>query len=95
MMVIYPQYDRLLSFASIHHAIRAEKVLNEGCIPVAAAPTPREVDISCGQCLLFSAVNEQIIMDVLNGNSICWSKLFQRDVQSKSYQLIMEYNHTK
>lgn len=92
MIVIYPQYDRLLSFASVHHGMRAEKLLAEAGIPAAAAPTPREVDISCGQCMLFAAENEQKIIAMLTEGHICWSKLFNRDGERKSYQLIRVCN---
>ncbi|WP_371381824.1 DUF3343 domain-containing protein [Sporomusa aerivorans] len=51
----YPHYDRLISFESVHQAVKAEKVLDRQGIAVAALPTPREIAISCGQCLLFVA----------------------------------------
>ncbi|WP_312198241.1 DUF3343 domain-containing protein [Anaerospora hongkongensis] len=92
MFVIYPYYDRLVSFSSVHHGMRAEKLLAEAGIPAVAAPTPREVDISCGQCLLFAAENERAVITRLTEGQVCWSKLFIRDGERKSYRLIRVYN---
>jgi len=92
VIVTYPQYDRLVSFASVHHGLRAEKLLAAAGIEAAAAPTPREVDISCGQCLLFAGKDEQRVLALLETNNVRWSKLFNRDGRSKIYDLIRMYD---
>ena len=70
--------------------MKAEKVLAEAGIEVAAVPTPREVDISCGQCVLFAAENEQKVLAILIDNHVRWSKLFRRDYSAKSYEKLAE-----
>lgn len=42
----------LITFPSVHFAIRAEKFLKESEIPSRMIPTPRAVSASCGLCLL-------------------------------------------
>ena len=86
MIVIYPSYERLLSFASVHHAIRAEKLLLAAGIIVVTLPTPREIDISCGQCLLFAATDEQKTLLTLRDHQVQWSKLFTRNIQDRVYE---------
>jgi len=88
-MVIYPSYDRLLSFASVHHAIRAEKVLLVAGIIVVSLPIPREIDINCGQCLLFVATDQQKIVNTLQEHQIQWSKLFKRNIQDRVYEELL------
>lgn len=90
MNVTYPEFDRLLSFDSVHHALRAEKLLTAEGIVVAAVPTPREVDISCGQCLLFAAAHEQIVLKLLAAHRIRWAKLFCRNYGAKLYTKLVE-----
>ena len=83
---MYPDYDRLLSFASVHHAIRAEQLLLAAGIIVVALPTPREIDISCGQCLLFVATDQQRALITLQDHHVQWSKLFKRNIHNRVYE---------
>lgn len=87
---MYSKYDRLLSFASVHYAIRAENILKQAGIDVIAVPTPREIDISCGQCLLFAADCQQQVLTLLQEKQVQWSKLLSRDGQRRVYELISQ-----
>ena len=94
MMLSYQGYTRLISFASVHQAVKAEKLLTQSGIPAYALPTPREIDISCGQCLLFAAEQELVILDRLAASRVCWSKLFSRTLAGDNvyvYEKITEY----
>jgi hypothetical protein len=84
-------YDRLLSFASVHHAIRAERLLTAVGIRVMPLPTPREIDISCGQCLLFYATDQDRALSLLAGEDVRWAKLFSRDAAHRMYEKMAEY----
>jgi hypothetical protein len=88
---MYDQFDRLVSFDSVHHAIRAENTLLEAGINVVALPTPREIDISCGQCLLFTAAYQAVIWDILRQQHIRWAKMFSRDARQRRYEQLAEY----
>ena len=83
---MYLNYDRLLAFGSVHHAMRAEKLLLGAGIAVDALPTPREIDISCGECLLFMATDQQKAMQILADYQVCWTKLFQCNIQERIYE---------
>lgn len=83
--------DRLISFASVHHAIRAERLLTDAAIKVMALPTPREISISCGQCLLFKADCQEEALAILQKAGVHWSKLFSRDVSGKVYEKLADY----
>lgn len=76
--MIYSEFDRLISFSSVHHAIKAEKILAQANIKAVALPTPREIAISCGQCLLFQAKDQDAVLGGFAQGQVRWSKLFQR-----------------
>lgn len=83
---MYSSYDRLLSFDSVHHAIRAEKVLLAAGMIVLPVPVPREIHISCGQCLLFVAKDQPKLLLTLHDQQVQWSKLFKRNIQDRVYE---------
>jgi len=86
--MMYIAYDRLLSFFSVHHAIRAEKILAKAGISVVTLPTPREIDISCGHCLLFIAVDQKRVISTLKAGQVEWNRLFKRNIQERVYEEI-------
>ena len=81
----------MLSFTSVHYAIRAEKALRDAGIDVISLPTPREIDISCGQCLLFAGQFEHTVLSILEQSRILWSMLYRREVELRKYEKIAEY----
>ena len=85
-MIIYRDYERLLSFASVHHGIRAERLLMAAGITVITLPTPREIDISCGQCLLLKATDQDRALTILSDHQVQWNKLFIRNIQDRVYE---------
>lgn len=86
--MMYSSYDRLLSFLSVHHAIRAEKILTNAGLDVVFLPTPREIDISCGQCILFAAADQEQAMCILKEKQAEWSRLFKRNSKERIYEEI-------
>lgn len=83
--------DRLVSFASVHQAIKAETVLLQIGVRTTALPTPREISISCGQCLLFAKQDEAKVMEAFAANGVMWSKVYSRDAERRVYELLAEY----
>lgn len=45
----------LYTFVSVHHLMRAEKVLKDQAIKCDVIPTPRAISTSCGLCIVVSA----------------------------------------
>ncbi len=80
----------MVSFVSVHQAIGGERVLQGTGISVLALPTPREIDISCGQCLIFSSQDEAQILKLWEEARVEWSRLFSRDGQKRIYKEIRE-----
>ena len=83
----------MISFDSVQHAIKAEKLLAQSGIGCYGLPTPREIDISCGQCLLFADRQQEAIIKLFTDNRVRWSKLFSRTAagQIYMYEKIAEY----
>lgn len=88
MIKVYPDFDRLLSFSSVHHALRAEKLLLIAGLMAVSLPTPREIAISCGQCLLVKSADQEKIMGILENHQVQWSKLLKRNIQEEHYEEI-------
>jgi len=55
-------------------------------------PTPREIAISCGQCLVFKAADQELVLDILRSAQVQWSKLFSRDSGTRLYEQLADYN---
>ncbi len=45
----------LYTFVSVHHMMRAEKVLKNQGVKCDVIPTPRAISTSCGLCIVISA----------------------------------------
>ncbi|CQR70007.1 hypothetical protein SOV_52860 [Sporomusa ovata DSM 2662] len=87
----------MISFDSVHQSIKAEKVLGQNGMDFYVLPTPREIDISCGQCLLFKASQQVAIMQLFAVGKVRWSKLFRRIAvgQTYLYEKITEYGGSR
>lgn len=44
----------LYTFVSVHHMMRAEKMLKEHAVACDVIPTPRAISTSCGLCIVVS-----------------------------------------
>lgn len=84
------RHDRLITFLSVHDAVRAEHLLTTAGIKVAARPTPREIDLSCGQSLSLAAADQDAALAVLADAAARWSKLYRR-VAARIWEKIAEY----
>lgn len=58
---------------------------------VVALPKPREIDINCGQCILFLYEQENEVMAILRNKNVFWAELYSRDGKNKEYEKIAEY----
>lgn len=87
---MYDEFNRLLSFCSVRQALLAEEVMQRCGLPGALIPTPRKLDIHCGQCMLFPADNEARVLALLQQKNIRWAKLFIRNTVADTYALDSE-----
>lgn len=90
MIKLLQALDRMITFKSVHHSIRAEQILLANECFVEAIPTPRQVDVICGQSLLFYAKDEPKIMAIINTEYIIWGKLFKREGVNNIYEKLQE-----
>lgn len=88
--MIAPEWDRLLSFQSVHEAIRAQDVYEKAGLPVKGVPTPRDIDISCGVCLLYFSKDEQQILSLAQEKDIEWSFCYDRSAVEGRYTLLQK-----
>lgn len=84
------RYDRLVTFVSVHDAVRAEQLLAAAGVKTLARPTPREIDLSCGHSLLLAAADQDAALAVLADSKARWSKLYRR-LAARVWEKISEY----
>lgn len=90
-MKIASHYDCLVSFSSVHQAVFAEELLHQADILVLAVPTPREIAISCGICLLFCHKDAAMAFELFVKHQIQWSKYYSREADQCLYEKLGEY----
>ena len=56
-------------FRSVHHALRAEKLLKEAGIPCKLIPIPRNLSSDCGVCLRFDTPLRPRVEEALRGRT--------------------------
>jgi hypothetical protein len=54
-------------FESVHHALRAERLLKEAGLPCKLIPIPRNLSSDCGVCLRFDVPLRQRVEGALQG----------------------------
>lgn len=91
MAVTDSNYNRLFSFASVHDSLHAERVLRQAGIKTLAIPTPREIDLSCGQSLLLTAAEAAAALAALAAAKARWTGLYRRDAVRRIYEKLKEY----
>ncbi|MDD2672241.1 MAG: DUF3343 domain-containing protein [Syntrophales bacterium] len=65
-MTASPEFQVII-FKSVHHALRAEKILKEIGIPHKLIPVPRHISSDCGVCLRFPAGEREHVEQALAG----------------------------
>ncbi|MEI6286156.1 MAG: DUF3343 domain-containing protein [Bacillota bacterium] len=78
---------------SVHQAIKAERLLLAAGVKVKFRPTPRELSVSCGQSMVFAAVDQEQIIKQFTANSVVWNNLFELSGEegAKQYERIGNY----
>lgn len=59
--------SEVILFQSVHHALRAERLLKAADIPCKLIPVPRNLSSDCGVCLRFDPALRSRIEKVLTG----------------------------
>lgn len=68
------QYGLVL-FESVHHALRAEKILKNAGIPHKLIPVPKHISSDCGICVRFMQTQRQQLEQTLRENNVKFMKI--------------------
>jgi N-acyl-L-homoserine lactone synthetase len=60
----------IVTFFTVHQALRAEKVLMEAGFKITMIPVPREISSDCGVALAFECEEETRVKEVLDSNTV-------------------------
>jgi len=60
----------IVTFFTVHQALRAEKVLMEAGFKITMIPVPREISSDCGVALAFACEDEAKVKTVLDSNTV-------------------------
>ena len=82
--------NRLIVFDSVHHAIRAEKLLHQAGIAVELIPTPREITASCGQSVTFNETDVEIVRRILDQEKILFRGVYSSSIENRRYELLWQ-----
>ena len=66
-----------ITFASVHYALRARRVLERAGVTAELLPVPRDIDLSCGQCLHMPAAALEKALALLQRQSVPWSGVYR------------------
>lgn len=67
----------LITFASVHHALRARQVLAQAGIRAELLPIPRDIELSCGQCLRVAAALRDDALTQLRRCGVSWTGVYR------------------
>jgi hypothetical protein len=80
--------EGLITFQSVHQVICVEKLLQQENIAYEVIPTPREISLSCGQCLVIEAAQVKQVKTLLVQEAIRGWKLFRAERNRRIYEEI-------
>ena len=60
----------IITFFTVHQALRAEKVLMEAGFAISMIPVPREISSDCGVALAFECEEEEKVKKILESNLV-------------------------
>ncbi|MFH1736928.1 MAG: DUF3343 domain-containing protein [Actinomycetota bacterium] len=72
---------RILTFDSVHHALKAERVLRGAGFDIVAVNVPRRLSSDCGVALEFDAAIETQIIEVMTKDKIAYKGIYNESDQ--------------
>jgi len=73
----------VLIFASIHHVMKAEKLLKGKGVKIGLIPVPREISSDCGVAIELSGDLEPMALSILGENKISIAECYMRDIKGR------------
>lgn len=68
--------EKIMTFESVHHTLKAEKVLRLAGLKTAAINTPRRLSSDCGISLKFDAADENAVTGALAADGIGFKGIY-------------------
>ena len=69
--------DFIAVFHSIHRVMKAEKILKGADVPIQLIPAPRQISSDCGLALRYTPDDAERVQDLLNGQGLPPSEVYQ------------------
>jgi len=76
----------VIVFESVHHAIRAEKILLGKGMALEMIPTPRELSMSCGQSIEVSMPDGVLAEKILRESGAQYKAIYWRDKGRRGFE---------
>ena len=73
----------VLIFASIHHVMKAEKLLKGKGVKISLIPVPREISSDCGVAIELSEDSEEEALLILRENRVPIAEYYTRDEKGR------------
>jgi hypothetical protein len=70
----YPYF--MITFPSVHHALRFESRMKETGISFQLVPVPREISSSCGVAARVNFVKESVLIDAVNNLQLDYDSIY-------------------
>ncbi|MBF0530214.1 MAG: DUF3343 domain-containing protein [Deltaproteobacteria bacterium] len=81
-MNTYCSQNLILILASIHHVLKAEKILKKTSVAFDLVPVPKEVNPDCGLAVEIATEDLKEVIDALRQAEIKISHIYQRSGRS-------------
>jgi hypothetical protein len=69
--------EKIMTFESVHHTLRAEKTLRLAGLTTTAINTPRRLSSDCGISLKFAAADESPVIAELEKSTIKFKGIYE------------------
>lgn len=69
--------DKILTFESVHGALKAERAVREAGLQADAISVPRQLSSDCGIALKFADSIENSVVNIMRDNDIKYKGIYQ------------------
>ncbi|HHX24976.1 MAG: DUF3343 domain-containing protein [Tepidanaerobacteraceae bacterium] len=85
----YPHF--VITFPSVHHALKFEAVFKKVNTPVSLIPVPREISSSCGVAAKLVYIDLDMGLSVMQENGLEYDAIYKYKEPNKKPELIQNY----
>jgi len=85
----YPYF--MITFPTVHHALKFEAVFKETKTGVQLVPVPREISSSCGVAAKVFASNFKLVISSMENNRLEYDAIYVYQASGKGPRFVQEY----